>query len=65
MRALRSCSENVHVARVVVSLVVHAVVGLTLDLIAHVVVVVSSWRFRSHFSVFGGILFTRNAFFPH
>ena len=29
-----------HVARVVVSLVVHAVVGLTLGLIAHVVVVV-------------------------
>ena len=29
-----------HVARVVVSLVVHAFVGLTLGLIAHVVVVV-------------------------
>ena len=29
MRALRSCSGDVHVARVVVSLVVHAVVGLT------------------------------------
>ena len=40
MRALRSCSGDVHVARVVVSLVVHAVVGLTLGLIAHVVVVV-------------------------
>ena len=39
MRALRSCSGDVHVARVVVSLVVHAVVGLTLGLIAHVVVV--------------------------
>ena len=38
VRALRSCSY-VHVARVVVSLVVHAVVGLTLGLIAHVVVV--------------------------
>ena len=36
VRALRSCSSDVHVARVVVSLVVHAVVGL----IAHVVVVV-------------------------
>ena len=36
MRALRSCSSDVHVARVVVSLVVHAVVGLTLGLIAHV-----------------------------
>ena len=35
-----SCSGDVHVARVVVSLVVHAVVGLTLGLIAHVVVVV-------------------------
>ena len=40
VRALRSCSGDVHVARVVVSLVVHAVVGLTLSLIAHVVVVV-------------------------
>ena len=40
VRALRSCSGEVHVARVVVSLVVHAVVGLTLGLIAHVVVVV-------------------------
>ena len=40
VRALRSCSGDVHVARVVVSLVVHAVVGLTLDLIAHVVVTV-------------------------
>ena len=40
VRALRSCSGDVHVARVVVSLVVHAVVGLTLGLIAHVIVVV-------------------------
>ena len=32
VRALRSCSGDVHVARVVVSLVVHAVVGLTLGL---------------------------------
>ena len=40
MRALRSCSGDVHVARVVVSLVVHAVLGLTLGLIAHVVVFV-------------------------
>ena len=40
VRALRSCSGFVHVARVVVSLVVHAVVCLTLGLIAHVVVVV-------------------------
>ena len=40
VRALRSCSGDVHVARVVVSLVVHAVVGLTLGLIAHVVVAV-------------------------
>ena len=41
VRALRSCSGDVHVARVVVvSLVVHAVVGFTLGLIAHVVVVV-------------------------
>ena len=40
VRALRSCSGDVHVARVVVSLVVHAAVGLTLGLIAHVVVVV-------------------------
>ena len=39
VRALRSCSGDEHVARVVVSLVVHAVVGLTLGLIAHVVVV--------------------------
>ena len=36
VRALRSCSSDVHVARVVV----HAVVGLTLGLTAHVVVVV-------------------------
>ena len=35
VRALRSCSGDVHVARVVVSLVVHAVVGLTLGLITH------------------------------
>ena len=40
VRALRSCSSDVHVARVVVSHVVHAVVGLMLGLIAHVVVVV-------------------------
>ena len=40
VRALRACSRDVHVARVVVSLIVHAVVGLTLGLIAHVVVVV-------------------------
>ena len=40
MRALRSCSGDVHVARAVVSIVVHAVVDLTLGLIAHVVVVV-------------------------
>ena len=40
VRALRSCSGDVHVSRVVVSRVVHAVVGLTLGLIAHVVVVV-------------------------
>ena len=39
VRALSACSGDVHVARVVVSLV-HAVVGLTLGLIAHVVVVV-------------------------
>ena len=39
--ALRARSGDVHVARVVVSLVVDAVVGLTLGLIAHVVVVVS------------------------
>ena len=38
--ALRARSGDVHVARVVVSLVVDAVVGLTLGLIAHVVVVV-------------------------
>ena len=36
MRALRSCSGDVHVARVVV----HAVGGLTLGLIAHVFVIV-------------------------
>ena len=36
--ALRARSGDVHVARVVVSLVVDAVVGLTLGLIAHVVV---------------------------
>ena len=60
VRALRSCSGDVHVARVVVSLVVHAVVGLTLGLIAHVVVVVFvvELTVRSHFSVFEGILFT-------
>ena len=41
MRAVRSCSGDVHVARVhVIALVVDAVVGLTLSLIAHVVVVV-------------------------
>ena len=40
MRALRSCSGDVHVARVVVSLVVDAVIGLALSLIAHVDVVV-------------------------
>ena len=41
MRALRSCSGDVHVARVhVIAFVVHAVVGLTLRLIAHVVVAV-------------------------
>ena len=38
--ALRARIGDVHVARVVVSLVVDAVVGLTLGLIAHVVVVV-------------------------
>ena len=38
--ALRARSGDVHVARVVVSLVVDAVVGLTLGLIAHVVIVV-------------------------
>ena len=38
--ALRARSGVVHVARVVVSPVVDAVVGLTLGLIAHVVVVV-------------------------
>ena len=37
--ALRARSGDVHVARVVVSLVVDAAVGLTLGLIAHVVVV--------------------------
>ena len=37
--ALRARSGDVHVTRVVVSLVVDAVVGLTLGLIAHVVVV--------------------------
>ena len=43
-----------------VSLVVHAVVGLTLGLITHVVVVVVFVVaiLHSHFSVFGGILFT-------
>ena len=35
VRALRSCSGDVHVARVV-----HAVVGLTLGLMARVVVIV-------------------------
>ena len=40
VRALSACSGDVHVARVVVSLFVHAVVGLTLGLIAHIVVVV-------------------------
>ena len=41
MRALRSCSGDVHVARVhVIALVVHAVVGLTLGLMARVVVIV-------------------------
>ena len=38
--ALRARSGDVHVARVVVSLVIDAVIGLTLGLIAHVVVVV-------------------------
>ena len=41
MRALRSCSSDVHVARVhVIALVVDAVVGLMLGLIARVVVIV-------------------------
>ena len=41
MRALSACSGDVHVVRVhVIAFVVHAVVGLTLGLIAHVVVVV-------------------------
>ena len=40
VRALRSCSSDAHVARDDVSLVVHAVVRLTLGLIAYVVVVV-------------------------
>ena len=47
------------VARVhVIALVVDAVVGLTLGLIARVIIVVFVVAFRSHFSVFGGILFT-------
>ena len=64
VRALRSCSGDVHVARVVVSLVVHAVVGLTLGLIAHVVVVVfvvafplpffCIWRYTLYISQEGG-----------
>ena len=42
MRALRSCPCDEHVARVhVIALVVDAVVGLMLGLIAHVVVIVS------------------------
>ena len=45
----RSQSGDVHVARVVVSLVVHAVVGLTLGLIAHVVVVVFVVEFPQPF----------------
>ena len=49
VRALRSCSGDVHVARIVVSLVVHAVVGLTLGLIAHVVVVVFVAEFPQPF----------------
>ena len=57
MCALRSCSGDVHVARVVVSLVVDAVVGLMLGL--RVVVIVFVVHFRSQFSVFGGILFTK------
>ena len=41
MRALRSCSGDVHVARVhVIALDVDAVVGLMLGLIGHVVVIV-------------------------
>ena len=41
MRALRSCSGDVHVARVhVIAHVVHAVGGLMLGLIARVVVIV-------------------------
>ena len=41
LRAQRSCSGDVRVARVhVIALVVDAVVGLTLGLIAHIVVVV-------------------------
>ena len=41
VRALRSCSSDVHVARVhVIALVVDAVVGLMLGLIARVVVIV-------------------------
>ena len=41
MRALRSCSGDVHVARVhVIALVLDSVVGLMLGLIALVVVIV-------------------------
>ena len=52
MRAKRSCSSDVHVARVVVSLVVHAEVGLTLGLIAHVFVVVFVVEFPYSFFCF-------------
>ena len=55
--ALRARSGDVHVARVVVSLVVDAVVGITLGLIAHVVVVVFVVGIFTEFSCVGDVLF--------
>ena len=63
VRALRSCSGDVHVARVVVSLVVHAVVGSTLGLIAHVVVVVfGSFSMRCINNVQATLITDQNVF---
>ena len=56
---MRSCSGDVHVARVhVIVLVVHAVVGLTLGLMARVVVIVFVVAILHIFSSMGDILFT-------
>ena len=52
------CELHVIVRVHVIPLVVHAVVGLTLGLIAHVVVIVFVVAILHRISEFGGILFT-------